>query len=648
MAAALCRTATPPTSPRPCTSGPLAGLFDDAVFPSATVDGKVVMVPVHRRCHQRAVVQQADPGRRRHHAAHDLGRAAGGLRHAERRGHHPHRDRATRTCGRRATGSATWSPGSSARTSTRPRWAAPASSTPRSGRRRSATSPSWPTTSASTTAPTPIDDNAGAQLFFQGEAAMHPIGSWLVSWAHRRGAGPRLRLRQPGRPCPRALPGNQDSVIGVETGYIVNAKSPNIPAAVEFLALSTAPRTSRRSSTAEVTPLAKSAPRGPADRHPSDAASPTCSTSAPAVVLPPDTGYDLKMADALYRRRGRRARWPDDPRGRARGHRPEARPVAHRVAGRPHAWRPARSIHQTTHDAMKPDRAITPWLFLAPGLVVFGFAVLLPMVLTGGYSFIDWNGFGPMTFVGLDNYARAARDAVFRGSFVHVLIYIAATLVLEVMVGLGLAGLVSMRHRPAVVPGRHLHAGDAADGRRRGALVVRLQPRLRPAQRRPRGARARGAPAHLAGRHVDRAAGDQRRLGLGVRGLLHDDLLRRVPADPVRGHRGGAPRRRGGVGAVPAHQGAHDPERHRGRGAAVRDGRLPGLRPVLRAHQRRPVRRHRDPHHAPGQDGVPRRRGRLRVRDGGPAHGDRGGRRADVRAGSSATLVRGARRRPSP
>ena len=93
---------------------------------------------------------------------------------------------------------------------------------------------------------------------------------------------------------------------------------------------------------------------------------------------------------------------------------------------------------------MRPNRAITPWLFLAPGLAVFGFAVLLPMVLTGGFSFFEWNGFGPMTFVGLDNYARAVSDAAFRGSFVHVLIYIAATLVLEVTVGLGLAGLVSM------------------------------------------------------------------------------------------------------------------------------------------------------------------------------------------------------------
>ena len=92
---------------------------------------------------------------------------------------------------------------------------------------------------------------------------------------------------------------------------------------------------------------------------------------------------------------------------------------------------------------MKPARSITPWLFMAPALAMFGFAVLLPMVLTFGYSFTEWNGFGPMTFVGLDNYLAAATDPIFRGSFVHVCLYIAATLVLEVLVGLALAGIVS-------------------------------------------------------------------------------------------------------------------------------------------------------------------------------------------------------------
>ena len=94
---------------------------------------------------------------------------------------------------------------------------------------------------------------------------------------------------------------------------------------------------------------------------------------------------------------------------------------------------------------MKPTRRITPWLFLAPGLLVFGAAVLLPMVLTIGYSFTEWDGFGPMTFVGLDNYTRAVGDELFRDSFVHVVIYIAATIVLEVGVGLALAGLITMR-----------------------------------------------------------------------------------------------------------------------------------------------------------------------------------------------------------
>ncbi|MBX3029748.1 MAG: sugar ABC transporter permease [Chloroflexi bacterium] len=94
---------------------------------------------------------------------------------------------------------------------------------------------------------------------------------------------------------------------------------------------------------------------------------------------------------------------------------------------------------------MRPDRRVAPWLFLAPGLVVFSVAVLLPMVLTVGFSFTEWNGFGAMTFVGLDNYVRAFHDTFLRASFLHVIVYIAATLVLEVLVGLCLAGLVSMR-----------------------------------------------------------------------------------------------------------------------------------------------------------------------------------------------------------
>jgi raffinose/stachyose/melibiose transport system permease protein len=47
--------------------------------------------------------------------------------------------------------------------------------------------------------------------------------------------------------------------------------------------------------------------------------------------------------------------------------------------------------------------------------------------------------------VGLDNYVAALTDPIFRDSFLHVLGYIAATLVLEVGLGLALAGIVSAR-----------------------------------------------------------------------------------------------------------------------------------------------------------------------------------------------------------
>src|SRR5690606_22997134 len=58
-----------------------------------------------------------------------------------------------------------------------------------------------------------IDDNEGAQLFFQGSAAMHAIGSWLVSWAIDE--APDLDFDYINLPAIPGGAGDQDSVIGV-------------------------------------------------------------------------------------------------------------------------------------------------------------------------------------------------------------------------------------------------------------------------------------------------------------------------------------------------------------------------------------------------------------------------------------------------
>lgn len=142
-----------------------------------------------------------------------------------------------------------------------------------------------------------IDDNEGAQLFFQGKAAMHAIGSWLVSWAIDE--APDLKFDYVNWPAmPDGSKGDQASVMGVATGYIVNGKSPKLKEAAEFMALLNSEANVKAFIEAEVTPLAKSAAAG-ADTDARTTRLNELLNAAPAVVLPPDTGYDLKMAEAF-------------------------------------------------------------------------------------------------------------------------------------------------------------------------------------------------------------------------------------------------------------------------------------------------------------------------------------------------------------
>jgi raffinose/stachyose/melibiose transport system substrate-binding protein len=143
-----------------------------------------------------------------------------------------------------------------------------------------------------------ITDNEGAELFFQGKAAMHAIGSWLVSWAV--GAAPTLDFDFVNLPAmPEGSAGDQGSVIGVETGYMVNAHSDKIDAAVDFLALLNSDANVQAFIGAELNPIAKSAAAS-AGMDSRSARLAALLSSAPATVFPPDTGYDQKMAYALY------------------------------------------------------------------------------------------------------------------------------------------------------------------------------------------------------------------------------------------------------------------------------------------------------------------------------------------------------------
>ena len=96
---------------------------------------------------------------------------------------------------------------------------------------------------------------------------------------------------------------------------------------------------------------------------------------------------------------------------------------------------------------MKPTRSWSPYVLVAPAIILFGFVVLVPSIANTILSFAKWSGTDTLTFVGLDNYFRAFRDEIYLMAYRNTFVYILLTLVLEVAVGLALAGLVTMGKR---------------------------------------------------------------------------------------------------------------------------------------------------------------------------------------------------------
>lgn len=81
-------------------------------------------------------------------------------------------------------------------------------------------------------------------------------------------------------------------------------------------------------------------------------------------------------------------------------------------------------------------------LYVLPALLFVLALIYVPIVLTGYYGLMDWDGIGAKTFVGLDNYARLMRDEMFWSSVLHsvllavfstlsLLLYLAVALVLS-------------------------------------------------------------------------------------------------------------------------------------------------------------------------------------------------------------------------
>ncbi|GAM16278.1 carbohydrate ABC transporter permease [Mesobacillus selenatarsenatis] len=84
-------------------------------------------------------------------------------------------------------------------------------------------------------------------------------------------------------------------------------------------------------------------------------------------------------------------------------------------------------------------------LYTLPALLLILTLIYIPIVLSGYYGFMDWDGIGEMTFIGLDNYITLIQDKLFWTSTYHsflLAIFSTASLLLYLAISLVLASKI--------------------------------------------------------------------------------------------------------------------------------------------------------------------------------------------------------------
>ncbi|CAN7300318.1 sugar ABC transporter permease [Pararhizobium sp. LjRoot235] len=84
------------------------------------------------------------------------------------------------------------------------------------------------------------------------------------------------------------------------------------------------------------------------------------------------------------------------------------------------------------------QQRLAPWLFLAPGMIMFSIYVIIPIFQSIWISFYDWDGLGPKTWIGVANYAELLDDEAFYTSLKNNILWLVLYL-LAVPAGLAVA-----------------------------------------------------------------------------------------------------------------------------------------------------------------------------------------------------------------
>ncbi|HTV71431.1 MAG TPA: sugar ABC transporter permease [Rhizobiaceae bacterium] len=102
-----------------------------------------------------------------------------------------------------------------------------------------------------------------------------------------------------------------------------------------------------------------------------------------------------------------------------------------------------------TAHAVFLDRVWTHWkeyLFLVPGMLIFGTFIIYPMLASQYYSLLQWTGFDSnQVFIGFDNYVALLGDSFFWDAFLRSFVFTAITVPAQLLISLIIAIVLNDR-----------------------------------------------------------------------------------------------------------------------------------------------------------------------------------------------------------
>lgn len=101
---------------------------------------------------------------------------------------------------------------------------------------------------------------------------------------------------------------------------------------------------------------------------------------------------------------------------------------------------------------IKPRKSILSVL-LAPGIAIYVFIIIVPLVMAFGYSLTDWTGGPHKDFIGFENYINLMGDKVFWQSVLNNLIIVFGNIVIQ----LGLAFVLTVLYTSKAMRFKSFH-----------------------------------------------------------------------------------------------------------------------------------------------------------------------------------------------